>query len=251
MLNYKKMILSTTLAMALIAPTAVYASPLNAVKPDSKMSVCEKKCAKDNKMNDKKMTRDCKMDEKCKMNDKKMTKECKMTEEKKCNKEGKVDTYEQTLQKAEEFVPGTTEKGEVALKNRKELKNRVKDVRKEKIQAAISPLKEEFKAEVNTIEGQATNGEITKKAAREQLMIIQHEKIVEVQDIKDKFIIENKANIDDVKVKKASVNESYNDFVLAVKSKDAKTIENTFNIYIQNSNEFDDVLSQLVTQFTA
>ncbi len=62
MLNYKKMILSTTLAMAIIAPTAVYAAPLNDVKPGSNMSVCEKKSLKIIvKWKTKKMTKDCKM----------------------------------------------------------------------------------------------------------------------------------------------------------------------------------------------
>jgi hypothetical protein len=247
MLNYKKMILSTTLAMAIIAPTAVYAVPLNDVKPGSKMSACEKKCAKDNcKMEDKKMTKDCKMAE-----ESKTTEEHKIMQVQKYNKEENVDTYEQTLQKAENFVPGTTEKGETALNNRQELKNELSDIMKEKIEAAILPIKEEFKAEVTKIEDKAINGEITKKAAREQLMIIQHEKIVEAQDIKDKLVNENIDAVDAVKVKKEAVNESYNNFTLAIKSKNAKTIENTFDIYIQNSNELDSVLSQLVNQFTA
>jgi len=104
MLNYKEMILSTTLAVAIIAPTAVYAQPLNAVKPDCKMSVCEKKCAKDNcKMEGEKMTEDpnCNKAEKISAKDKKFQKKQQKVA-------AKFETYEQTLQKAEKFVPGIT-----------------------------------------------------------------------------------------------------------------------------------------------
>lgn len=246
MLNYKKMILSTTLAMAIIAPTAVYAVPLNDVKPGKNMSACEKKFANNNcKMENKKMTKDCKMTQESKNSESN-----EVIQEQKYNKEGKIDTYEQTLQKAEVFVPGTIEKGETVLNKRKELKNKINDIRKEKIEDAILSIKKEFIDQVTTIEAQAANGEITKKAAREKLMIIQHEKIEEAQDIKDKFLIENKADVVAVKVKKEAVNKRYNDFTKAIKTKDSIEIQNTFNIYVENSKELDDVLSQVVIQFT-
>lgn len=228
MLNYKKIILSTTLAMAIIAPTAVYAQPLNNVKPDCKMRVCEKNDAENN----------CKMGN-CEMKDQKIT------------EDKKIDTYEQILQKAEEFVPGTAYKGEEAINNRNELKNEIEDIKTEKTETAILPLKAEFKAEVISIEDKATNGEITKKEARKQLMVVQHVKINEVQDIKDQSPNECKTEKNLIEVKKGEVSQSFENFAAAVKSKDTQTIEYTFSMYIQNSNELEEMLGQLVTQLTA
>jgi len=222
MLNYKKTILSTTIAMAIIAPTAVYAQPINDVKPDCKMSVCEKSDAENSgEMENYKI------------------------------EDQATDTYEQTLQKAEEFVPGTMYKGEDAIDKRNELKNKIEDLKTEKIETAILPLKSEFKAEVTVIEDQASNGEITKIEARKQLMFIQHVKINEVQDIKDQCQNECKIQKDLIEVKKSDVSKSFENFEAAVKSKDVQTIEYTFSMYIQNSNELENMLGQLVTELTA
>jgi len=233
MLNYKEMILSTTLAMAIIAPTAVYASPINAVTPNSKMKICEKDSVKSN----------CKMD----MSKKK--------ENLKCNKKDKLEvlaeTYDETLQKSEKIVPGTASKGEAVLNQRKELKNQINDIGKEKTQASILPLKAEFKAQVAAIEQKLTKGLITDKEARDQLMSIQQVKIKQVKNIKDQFENKNKTERQAIKVNKEAVNESFKNFATAVKAKDAKTIKSTFNIYVQDSKNLNDVLSNLVSKLTA
>ncbi|GEM_PF-2563757 len=237
MLNYRKMILSTTLAIAIIAPTAVFAGPLNAVTPNCKMKVCEKDSAKSTcKMDMKQNTMCNKKDSMCNKKDKLAAKE---------------ETYDKIFQKAEKIVPGITAKGEVVLSQRKQLKNQINNIRKEKTQAAILPLKTEFKAQVIAIEQKVAKGEITDKQAENQLISMQQKKITEVKNIKNQFEKQNKTEKQAIEVKKEAVNKSFKNFTIAVKSKDPKTIKYTFNIYLQNSNDLNGMLSQLVSQITA
>ncbi|MCB2294076.1 hypothetical protein LGK95_11150 [Clostridium algoriphilum] len=248
MLNYRKIILSTTLAMAIIAPTAVFAGPLKADTPNYKISVCEKECTKST----------CKMDMKQNKDDSKCCKKddskCCKKDDSMCNKKdelaAKLEIYNKTLKDAEKIVPGTTAKGEVVLKQSKQLKNQIKEIKKEKTQAAILPLKKEFKIQITAIELKVAKGEITDKNAKDQLLNAQQIKKTEVKNIKKQFESQNKPEKQAIKVKKDAVSESFKNFTIAVKSKNAKTIENTFNIYLQNLNKLNGMLSQLISHIT-
>ena len=242
MLNIKKLILSTTLAMAIIAPNAVYAGTLNNVTPKCDMKVSEKNsvtckcdtdCCKDKK--------DC-----CKDKKDSMCKKDEKTKQKHDKLEAKIKLYDKTLQSAEKYVPGTVAKGDVAANKTKELVKQIIDIRKEKIDVATLPLKSEYKAEVTAIEQKVAKGEITKQEAKVQLTAKQQEKVKEVKVIKDGFKNENKSVKDSIKIKKNEVIVSFKNFETSIKSKDAKVIENTFNIYLQNINELNNMLQQLV-----
>lgn len=240
MLNYKKILLSTTLAMAILAPSAVYAGTLNDVTPKCDMKVCQKSTVASN----------CKMV--CCQNKKdlKCNKKEKL-QQNKGNLAAKIQMYNKVLQNAEKFVPGTVKIGDASANKTKELVKQIISIRKEKTDASILPLKKEFKAQVTAIELQVTKGEITKQEAKVQLLAKQKEKIIQVRNIKNQFKNENKIEKDAINVKTKAVIESFKTFEASIKSKNAKTIENSFNIYIQNINELNIMLQQVVNQLTA
>ena len=254
MLNYRKMILSTTLAMAILAPSAVFAGTLKDVAPKCDMKVCMGNNVKsDSKMDcckDCSTAADCKM-ECCKTDKNLLTNKEEKLKGQKENLEAKVQMYDKVLQKAEKYVPGTIQKGDASVNKTKELAKQIINIRKEKIDAATLPLKKEFKAQVVAIEIKATNGEITKQEAKQQLIAKQQEKKQQVKSIKDQFKNENKTQKDAIKVKKDVVIESFKNFAISIESKNAKTIEKSFNIYIQNINELNTMLQQLINQIPA
>ena len=211
MLNYKKIILSTTLAMAIIAPMAVYANPLNITLPIAK-------------------------------NEKVQQKQERLQE--------RIEKYDRVLQKADELVPGTLEKGKAVLNERIELRTQIKDIRKEKVGAVILPLKEKLKAEVANIKQQLTSGEITKIEAKVKIEALHQENKTEIQNKKDEFKSQNETEREAIKVKREVVRESFKSFVIAVKSKDTATISGTFNLFLQSSKELNDMLKQLVSEIT-
>lgn len=254
MLNYKKMILSTTLAMAILAPSAVFAGTLNNVTPKCDMKICKENSVKSNSKMD--CCKECSMAADCKMECCKTDKDIKLNKEEKLkgqkeNLQAKIQMYDKVLQNAEKYVPGTTLKGDASASKTKELAKQIINIRKEKISAATLPLKNEFKTEVTAIELKAQKGEITKQEAKEQLIAKQQEKKIQVKSIKDQFKNENKTQKDAIKVKKDVVIESFKNFAISIESKDAKTIEKSFNIYIQNINELNTMLQQLINQIPA
>ncbi|MBU3158724.1 hypothetical protein KPL37_02905 [Clostridium frigoris] len=254
MLNYKKMILSTTLAMAILAPSAVFAGTLNNVTPKCDMKVCKENSVKTNsKMNCCKecsMAANCKM-ECCKTDKKLLTNKEEKQEGQKENLQAKIQMYDKALQNAEKYVPGATKKGYASVTKTKELAKQIINIRKEKINVDTLPLKNEFKTEVTAIELKAQKGKITKQEAKEQLIAKQQEKKLQVKSIKDQFKNENKTQKDDIKVKKDVVIRSFKNFVISIDSKDSKIIEKSFNIYIQNINELNTMLQQLINQTPA
>jgi predicted translin family RNA/ssDNA-binding protein len=211
MLNYKKIVLSTTLAMAIMAPMAVYANPLKSNLPIER-------------------------------NEKAQQKQEKLQE--------KIERYDRVLQKAEELVPGTLEKGMAVLNERIELRTQIKDIRKEKIGAVILPLKEKLKAEVAAIKLQITSGELTKTEAKVKLEALQQENKTKIQNIKDELKSQNETEREAIKVKREVVRESFKNLVIAVKSKDAAIITDDFNSFLQSSKELNDMLKQLVSEIT-
>lgn len=254
MLNYKNMILSTTLAIAILAPSAVFAGTLNNVPPKCDMKVCNENSVKSNSKMDCckncSAATDCKM-ECCKTDKKLMNNKEEKLKGQKENLQAKIEMYDKVLQNAEIYVPGATQKGDVSVNKTKELAKQIINIRKEKIDVATLPLKKEFKAEVTAIELKATNGEITKQEAKEELVAKQQVKRNQVKIIKDQFKNENKSQKDAIKVKKNVVIQSFKNFAISIESKDAKTIEKSFNIYIQNINELNTMLQQLINQIPA
>ena len=212
MLNYKKMILSTTLAMAILAPSAVFAGTLNNVTPKCDMKVCKEDSVKTNSKID--CCKECCKVGNCKMecckNDKELltNKEEKQDVQKE-NLQAKIQMYDKVLQNAEKYVPGTTQNGDASITKTKELAEQIINVRKEKINSATLPLKNEFKIQVNVIELKATKGEITKQEAKDQLVAEQQHKKNQVKIIKEQFKNENKPLKDNIKVKKNIAIESF------------------------------------------
>lgn len=211
MLTYKKIILSTTLLMAMISPIAVYANPQDSTPPIAR-------------------------------NEKIQQKQEKLQE--------KIERYDRVLQKAEELVPGTLEKGKAVLNERIELRTQIQDIRKERIGAVILPLKEELKVQVAAIREQFTKGEITKAEVKVKIQALHQENKTEIQNIKDEFKSQNQTEREDIKVKREAVRESFKNFATAVKSKDTTTITDTFNIFLQSSKELNDMLKQLISEIT-
>ena len=211
MLNYKKILLSTTLAMVIIAPMAVYANPLNSTSPIAK-------------------------------NEKVQQKQERLQE--------KIERYDRVLQKAEELVPGTIEKGKAVLNERIELRTKIKEIRKGKIAVVILPLKEELKVQVAAIKQQLTKGEVTKAEAKLKIQALQQEKKTEIQSIKDEFKSQNENERQSIIFKRETARESFKNFAAAVKSKDTATITDTFNTFFQSSKELNDMLRQLISDIT-
>lgn len=86
--------------------------------------------------------------------------------------------------------------------------------------------------------------------AKVELQALQQEKKTEIQNIKDEFKKQYETESAALKIKREAVSESYKNFILAVKSKEATKIESTFNIYLENSNELNLILKGLINSIT-
>lgn len=232
-MNFKKTILSITLAMAIIAPTVVYAQSLNNVTTDASITSSQKKAELKTSREEKITAR----------NEKLQQKQEKL--------ETRIARHEKIFKNADLIVPGTLDKGMAVLNQRIELRGQISDIRKAKRDAVILPIKEQLKADVDAIKQQLTKGEITKEVAKVKLQELQQEKKTKIQDIRDGFKKQYEAEKAALKVKRETVHESFKNFATAVKSKDATTIENTFNIYLQNANELNTMLKGLISKITA
>lgn len=97
MMNFKKNLLIITLALAVIAPTAVYATATNNVTPNGSISLSEKK------------------------------EQLKISREEKL--QTRIERHEKTFQKADVIVAGTLEKGMAVLNERIALRAQISDIR--------------------------------------------------------------------------------------------------------------------------
>ena len=227
-MNFKKTALSIALALAVIAPTAVYATSTKNDAPNSNTNLTEKKeqlkTTKEEKAN---------------------TKEDKI-QQKQEKLQARIARHEKVFQKADVIVPGTLAKGMAALNERVGLRTQIRDLKKEKIGTLVLPIKEKLKLEVAAIKAKLVKGEITKAEAEVQIQALQQVKKTEIQNVKEEFKKKYETQRAALQVKRETVRESYKNFTVAVKSKDAKTIEDTFNIYLQNLNELNIMLKGFI-----
>lgn len=161
------------------------------------------------------------------------------------------ENYDTLFKNAEKYVPGISQKGEQIYLERNNLKTELGVALKKQREDNNSKIKEEIKNEIIFIRELVSNGKITKREGERQLKKNRERYKKNIRNFREEYKTKHKKEIKTRLLQKEKTKKAFNEFVNAVESGDAISVEKTFNNYFENSKILNDMLKQYLSDVKA